>query len=131
MPRVSETFPSKTLSAADLDEQDYTVTITDVDVVQFDDGTKYEITLKEDKKHFICNKTNANTIARMYGDDTDDWLGKQITLYPAWVDVRGEQKEAIRVRPKPPKAKPARKVQPVSQQEADMDPDEWEVHGQR
>ena len=32
-------------------------------------------------KGLVLNKTNLNTIARLYGDDTDLWIGKPITLF--------------------------------------------------
>jgi hypothetical protein len=51
---------------------------------------------KRDKK-LVLNKTNAETIARMLGDDTDDWIGKEIQLYPAQVNFAGQMVPAVRV----------------------------------
>lgn len=126
MPRVSQAYPSKNLSAADLNEQDLIITITGVESQAFDDdATKLVAYCQEVDKGFVLNKTNARTIAGMYGDDTDDWIGKRITLYPTWVDFQGKQTEAIRVRPKPPREakKPAPavagKAKPMTQAEAD------------
>lgn len=33
------------------------------------------------KKKLVLNKTNAIRIARMHGKDTENWIGKSITLY--------------------------------------------------
>jgi hypothetical protein len=45
------------------------------------------------------NKTNSKTIVGLYGNKPARWVGKTITLYPSMVDVGGEMKECIRVRP--------------------------------
>jgi len=136
MPRLSDVFHGKTLSASDLDEEGQVFTITDVDVKQFDDGPKLMISLEETDKAFVANKTNSQTIAQLYGDDTDEWAGARISLYQTWVDFQGKQVQAIRVKPKKPaaprRAKPHEKpAPPVTQDEAEMDADEWEAYGRR
>jgi hypothetical protein len=50
------------------------------------------------EKGMVLNKTNANKIAEMFGDDTDQWSGESITLYEAMVDFKGQTVPAIRVR---------------------------------
>lgn len=50
------------------------------------------------KKGMVLNKTNAKTIAKLHGPDTDDWVGKKITLYATETSAFGEQVECIRVR---------------------------------
>jgi hypothetical protein len=50
------------------------------------------------EKGVVLNKTNANNIALAYGDDTEDWQGKEIVLFPAMVDYQGKTVESIRVR---------------------------------
>lgn len=59
---------------------------------------------KEDVKPLICNKTNAKTIAAMYGNMVEGWAGQRITLFVSTTrnpDGGGEV-ECIRVRPKIP-----------------------------
>ena len=41
----------------------------------------------------------------LYGNDTDDWVGREIVLGVDFVDFQGKTVEAIRV--KPPKSRPA------------------------
>ena len=55
------------------------------------------------EKGFVMNKTNAKTVAAMYGNDTAEWTGKKITLYATTCDVGGETVDCIRVRPGVPK----------------------------
>jgi hypothetical protein len=50
------------------------------------------------KKALVVNKTNAQRIAMMYGNDTDEWIGKSITLYVDIVDFQGKATEAIRIK---------------------------------
>ena len=128
MPLVSDMYPSKYLSAADVDEDGTTLTVTTLQCEEMRDGKeKWIVFFKEEKKGLVLNKTNTNTIKALYGEDTDDWEGKQITLYATWTDFDGKQVQAIRVRPKAPKAaKPAPKPapKPMTQAEADEDEDE-------
>lgn len=53
---------------------------------------------------FALNKTNAKTIARLYGQDVEQWAGKSIALYIGETrDPDGGGKCAcIRIRPKRP-----------------------------
>jgi len=63
----------------------------------------------------VLNKTNANNIATVYGDDTNDWRDQDIVLFPAMVDFQGKTVQAIRVRGPQPKDRPqARKADPIS-----------------
>lgn len=53
------------------------------------------------EKGFVCNKTNAKTIAAMYGVHTEDWVGKKIILFVSTTrnPDGGGDVECIRVRP--------------------------------
>ena len=134
MPKMNSMFPSKWLAAADLDDQDRTLTIRDVaqeTVGQGDEADlKWVVYFKEMTKGLVLNKTNATSISVCLGDDTDEWLGRQVVLYPTQVQFSGKMVEAIRVQekktkvankaPKPATAKNG-KVQPMTQAEADGD----------
>jgi len=60
------------------------------------------------QKQFICNKTNANAISKLHGDDTDMWLGKVINIAPREVEFQGDTVWAIRVCTPAPGTTPAR-----------------------
>src|SRR5271166_1627924 len=109
--KLNEAFPSNTLTAADIKGHEPTVTIK-TETFTGRDGKKQpklRIVFEGKEKAFICNITNAKRIEFMYGDETDDWIGKRITLFVDLVTFGNEVTEAIRV--KPPKkhnaAKPA------------------------
>lgn len=41
---------------------------------------RLEVHFEGRDKCLLCNRTNAKTIASMYGDDTDGWLGRDIEM---------------------------------------------------
>lgn len=98
--KLGTVFSGDYLKAADLNDQEHTVVIAKVEVKEFDDGNKLLLTFKDRKKGLVANKTNAGRIAMMHGDETDNWIGKEIILYVDIVDFQGKPTEAIRVRAK-------------------------------
>lgn len=54
------------------------------------------------------NKTNAKTVAALYGNKPAAWVGRLITLYPTTTDVGGRTEDCIRIRNEDP-GKKARK----------------------
>jgi hypothetical protein len=71
-------------------------------------------------KGLVLNKTNSKVIATAYGDDSEAWQGKEIILFMALVDFRGDQVEAIRVRvPKPQAAPAVRPAPPATENPGD------------
>ncbi len=96
--KVSQVFSGEYLAAPDLQGGEHPVVIESVTVKDFDDGDKFLITFQNRKKGLIANKTNSKRIAMLYGDETDDWVGKEIVLYTDMVDFQGKTVEAIRVR---------------------------------
>jgi hypothetical protein len=99
--KMSEAFPAKWLSAPDLKGKDITLTISDVRMEEV--GTPPErlpaVYFRGAGKGLVLNKTNGQTIADQLGDDTDHWIGKQITIFPTSTDFQGRQVACIRVRP--------------------------------
>lgn len=105
--QVSEMFPSKYLKASDLKDasgrpQAYTLTISrvDRDEIEGDNGNKtvFIVYFENAEKGLVLNKTNAFSIAQLYGDHTDNWTGQPIELYPATVVMNGAATPCIRVR---------------------------------
>lgn len=97
---LSTVFGGDSLKAADLQGHEPTVIISGVEMKKFDNGNKLVLTFEGKKKGLVCNKTNANRIAFAYGSNTDNWIGKEITLFTDLVDFQGKAVEAIRVRAK-------------------------------
>ena len=96
-------FPHDYLCAADLREKEHTVTIESVSLadLQGDDGKKQKkpiVKFQGREKGMVLNKTNARFIAKLYGPQTDQWVGKQVTIYPTTCKAFGETVECVRVK---------------------------------
>ena len=82
--RVSQLFPSKWLSAADLPHP-VTATISTVKVesLRQQDGTmepKLVVAFEKASKQWILNKTQATALAAALGDMYGDWPGARVKL---------------------------------------------------
>jgi hypothetical protein len=101
MVSISESFPSKYVKAADLKGQNVVVVIGHVTFERIspsDNRDKPVVYFQGKSRGMVLNKTNATNIAHLFGDDTDDWAGREVVLYSAMVDFQGQTVEAIRVR---------------------------------
>ena len=76
---------SKYLKQADA-EDDVIVTITKVgqaNIAKDDEPPemKWMVRFAEFNKPMVLNRTNISLLGNFLGDDTDDWIGKQVILY--------------------------------------------------
>ena len=102
---INDAFPSDYLKAADLKGRDVNLTVSGVAIEKLGDDTRPVVSFTGTKKKMTLNKTNANRIAAMHGLDTDDWLGKGITVFPTECELRGDMDGCIRVRSQAPSVK--------------------------
>ena len=66
--------------------------------------TKTVLYFKEDYKPMILNKVNPDSISKALGSThIEDWEGKRIAIFSEKVNAFGGVKDALRVRPYPPK----------------------------
>lgn len=103
---VNDLCPPQHLEAADLCGKDVIVTIKSFS--HHEVGAKKEVKgvvfFEEFKRSMVLNRTNAGRIAKLYGVDTDKWIGKKITLYESEASLAGNTVPCIRVREKAPEA---------------------------
>ncbi len=119
MPSVNDFYGSgATIKASDLQGREFALTISALEFRKFDDGNKIELTFAQTDKKMVCNKTNANTIADIYGDETNNWIGKEITLFPTYTDFNGGQVPCVRVKPMQAQAFQQQAPQQMQQQPA-------------
>ena len=71
------------------------------------------------------NKTNAKTVAGLYGNDPRKWVGRLIALYPTTTEVGGRTEDCIRIRNEDP-AKRARKTRARAPEQAPVQEQERE-----
>jgi hypothetical protein len=100
----NELFPSKYIKAADLGGKPRVVTIksTAVEALNNPNGQgqqdKLLISFVKQPKRLVCNVTNYNSIAELHGEETSNWPGKQIELFPTKASMGGKSFDAVRVR---------------------------------
>ena len=132
MRKLSEEFPSKNMRAGEdiVEGESQVFTITGAEIVKFDDGNKVLVHFRESDKGFVASKTKANVIAQVLGsDDTDDWIGRRITLFCTQVLYQGKMVDSIQVSSKAPKEKAAATAgaaKPKPAKPADPQPDDDE-----
>lgn len=98
---IGEVYQSNSdfLKAEDIGANFWTVTVSNVDMKSFDDGSrKLLVMFQELDKGLVLNKTNADTLGDLYGKNTDGWTGRQIMLMTMPVDYQGKKVQAIRLR---------------------------------
>lgn len=105
--KMSKVFPSRYVKAAELNGKRVTVTIRNLVMEEMTlPGKKPEkqpvLYFQNATKGLVLNKSNSDVISSFYGDESDFWGGKQITLYPTTITAFGEEHEVIRVAKKIP-----------------------------
>lgn len=105
---VALLHPSRFLKSAELKGKDTTFTITGIQLEELEDEngkkkTKGIVSFKETPKLLVINRTNSDCIKGMFGRETDNWIGKRVTLYPApfFDNFTKEHTTAIRVKGSP------------------------------
>lgn len=83
--KIGDMIESKYLRQGDV-EDETTVTVAalkKVNVARDDEDPEYRWTVRfnEFPKPMVLNVTNLKRLAKALGDDTDDWLNKQVILY--------------------------------------------------
>lgn len=102
-------FPGRFIKSADLSGKEATLEISAVRSEDIDGKPKAILSFQGTKKEMVMNRTNAESIKLMFGRETDGWLGKKITIYPATIadPFNGGNTTAIRILGSPDIAAPA------------------------
>jgi hypothetical protein len=99
--RISRAYKSKYLKTADI-AQPVTYTINRVAQVQFDGIEKPVAYFAETPQGLILNRTNSLRLAATFGDDTDFWTGRRVTLRIEDVPFNGGVVASIQAWPDQP-----------------------------
>lgn len=100
--RASDLYASKYLNANDLKDGDVTTTMQEVSVTEVggqnsEKRMKLIVQFAEIRKPMILNKTNADILSKRFGDDTDLWKNRTVTLGKCLVMFNGKAVESIRI----------------------------------
>jgi len=79
-------FPGRFIKAGEMSGKPVTMTIADVylDHLEGEDGREKPqaiVAFKETKREWALNKTNAQCLLAMWGQDSGDWVAKRVTLF--------------------------------------------------
>jgi hypothetical protein len=109
MPTAADYFKSdsKYFRASDF-TREIIGTIGSVESAEFknDDGSaavKPVLHFQDMPQALVLNRTNFTALSLMFGEDTNDWIGAKVALYPSRVDFKGRTMPTIKVR-RPQKA---------------------------
>lgn len=120
--RRDQLFPSKYLKAPDLRGRDVTVTIESVEQAKIQGDAINVVHFENKDKGLIMNVTIYNQISKAAGsEDTDEWAGTKITLYPTTTEYKGEEVDCVRVRASQAARQAQRPIEPSTRDDA---PDE-------
>ena len=130
---IFKLFPSKYLKPHDIEDGEIvTIKAVMVERVGVDQEEKPIVFFNEHDKGVILNKTNAEAIAKVFGEEEDDWPGKRLALVTVPSRTpQGEATTSIRMKPAPAKKKAAAKTATaVSDEDPDLadseDPGNWD-----
>jgi hypothetical protein len=96
-------YPNEYLSAPDLLGKDVSAVIKKIEIEEVvgSDGKKQRkpvVWFEGKAKRLVLCKTNAKSIAKLHGTDTEAWLNKKVTVYPTTCMAFGSEVECIRIR---------------------------------
>ncbi len=95
-------LPSKYLNAADVGTRTFKLTIVDIvmEKMENDGAMKPVMSFVGAKKSMPINATNWDNMSMVYGDESDNWRGKQIEMYTeATRTPNGQPTRGVRIRP--------------------------------
>lgn len=124
--RLKDLYPSRYLKADDITETAEgelraLIRGMKLEEMQDNDGGKEDkpvLYFIRVEKGLVMNKTNAETIAGAYGDETDVWTGKEVLLVVESVRSFGKMVPGIRIRiPRKPTSAPQPAPQPAPAQQ--------------
>lgn len=94
-------YPSKYLKATDLRDKDVTVEIESAEYITLQGKPSLLVKFIGKDKGLIVKPSVWDQIAQVVGDDdSDNWTGHKITLFPTETDFAGQTYEVVRVRTK-------------------------------
>lgn len=97
MPSYSKAV-ARFINAAFLSDGDITAKIDSISEIELDGNDRLVVTMKGVDKGLVLNRTNGDVLADAFGDELNDWVGKEITLYKDRCQMRGKMVDCVRVK---------------------------------
>lgn len=102
MPNIFSFFKGEFITAVELGEKKPTLTISHVKAVKLEDDkgkmkNRPVVFFSETDRGLVLCRTNALCLAAMFGEETDSWPGKKVTIHSEMVQVGPERKPGVRL----------------------------------
>ncbi len=100
--KKNDALPSKYLNATDVGSGMFKLTIVSVvmEKMENDGAMKPVMSFQGAQKSMPINATNWDNMASVYGDESDNWIGKQIEMYTEATRMpNGTPTRGVRIRP--------------------------------
>jgi hypothetical protein len=101
--KYDDLFPSRFIKASDLSGKPLDVVIKSLKIESMKDMNggnvdKPVLSFVNQTKSMVLNKTNAGLLVELHGNESDNWPGKRIQLYPTKASLGGRSVDAVRIR---------------------------------
>ena len=95
----TDIYRSSYMKADDLKGRTGKYTITACTAEMVGEDKRLVLTFSNNDMPLVLNKTNATTLAELYGSETGAWEGKAIKLVPSTTSFQGKPVKCIRISP--------------------------------
>ena len=95
----TDIYRSSYMKADDLGGRTAKHTIVGCTAEVVGEDKKLVLAFSTDDMPLVLNKTNATTLAELYGPETSEWDGKAIKLVPSTTSYQGKMVKCIRISP--------------------------------
>jgi hypothetical protein len=102
MMRKNDALPSKYLNATDVGNGTFKLTVVSIvmEKMENDGAMKPVMSFQGAQKSMPINATNWDNMAVVYGDESDNWIGKQVEMYTEATRMpNGTPTRGVRIRP--------------------------------
>ena len=95
---MKNAFPSTYLKASDLNGKPTSAVMADVKMETIGNDEKPVLYFRGKKKGLALNRINSSVIIDKYGENSEDWQGSTLVIFPSRTEFKGEMVDCIRVR---------------------------------
>jgi hypothetical protein len=101
MVSIRDQYGSQYLNAADLTEERVRGTIRTAGVEEVGPNREAKVVLSVVglPKRVVLNRTNAAALAKVFGDETSDWVGRHVEVFAAPTQYAGKPTMGVRLLP--------------------------------
>jgi hypothetical protein len=114
MPKVSEIFSSRYLKSEHLNGKPRILVIEGYELEDSYGEAKYVLYFEYERRGLRLSGTNAADIAKLYGDNMEEWPGHEVELYPTKMEITDretkDKKTIDIIRARIPTSVPAKRV---------------------